>query len=192
MAHLLEPIMIKKMHLNNRLVMPPMATAKAMPDGHVSPEILAYYREKSAGGYIGLVIIEHAYISPEGRASERQLSVAEDSAIPGLIELAGVIHGQGSKAVMQINHAGSATSEDTIGKVPVAPSVIRNPVKNTVPRELTREEIGEIVRGFAAAAGRVREAGFDGVEVHSIYCYLLNQFFSPLTNKRQDEYGGRE
>ena len=170
--------------------MPPMATGKALPDGHVSPELLAYYMEKSAGGYIGLVIIEHGYVSPEGKTSERQLSVADDSVITGLTELADVIHGQGSKAVMQINHAGSATSRDIIGTEPVAPSVISNPVKNSVPRELTKEEIGTIVRAFAAAAGRVKQAGFDGVEIHSIYCYLLNQFFSPITNKRDDEYGG--
>jgi 2,4-dienoyl-CoA reductase-like NADH-dependent reductase (Old Yellow Enzyme family) len=189
-TRLLEPIIIKNMHLNNRLVMPPMATGKALPGGHVSPEMLAYYKEKSAGGYIGLVIIEHGHVSLEGKASERQLSVADDSAINGLRELAGIIHGQGSKAVMQINHAGSATSKDIIGTVPVAPSVVCNPVKNSVPRELTKEEIGGIVRAFAAAAGRVKEAGFDGVEIHSIYCYLLNQFFSPITNKRNDEYGG--
>ena len=189
-THLLEPIMIRNMRLNNRLAMPPMATGKALPDGHVSPEMLAYYKEKSAGGYIGLVIIEHGYASPEGKASERQLSVADDSAIAGLRKLAGIIHGQGSKAVMQINHAGSATSKDIIGTVPVAPSVVSNPVKNSVPRELTKEEIGGIVGAFASAAGRVREAGYDGVEIHSIYCYLLNQFFSPITNKRNDEYGG--
>jgi NADPH2 dehydrogenase len=189
-TRLLEPIMIRNMRLNNRLVMPPMATGKALPGGHVSPEMLAYYKEKSAGGYMGLVIIEHGYVSLEGKASERQLSVADDSAIDGLRELAGIIYGQGSKAVMQINHAGSATSKDIIGTVPVAPSVVSNPVKNSVPRELTKEEIGGIVRAFAAAAGRVKEAGFAGVEIHSIYCYLLNQFFSPITNKRNDEYGG--
>jgi 2,4-dienoyl-CoA reductase-like NADH-dependent reductase (Old Yellow Enzyme family) len=189
-TRLLEPIIIKKMRLNNRLVMAPMATGKALPDGHVSPETLAYYQGKSAGGNIGLVIIEHGYVCLEGKASERQLSVADDSAIAGLRELAGVIHGQGSKTVMQINHAGSATSQEIMGTVPAAPSVVSNPVRNSVPRELTREEIGGIVMAFAAAAGRVKEAGFDGVEIHSIYCYLLNQFFSPLTNKRTDEYGG--
>jgi 2,4-dienoyl-CoA reductase-like NADH-dependent reductase (Old Yellow Enzyme family) len=190
MANLLEPVRIKNVLLKNRLVMPPMATGKALPDGRVSPETLAYYKEKSAGGYIGLVIIEHGYVSPEGKASERQLSVADNAMIAGIRELAGIIHAQGSKVVMQINHAGSSTSKDIIGAVPVAPSVVSNPVKGSVPRELTKKEIGGIVRAFAAAAGRVKEAGFDGVEIHSIYCYLLNQFFSPLTNKRNDEYGG--
>ena len=113
------------MQLSNRLVMPPMATAKALPDGHVSPEMLAYYKEKSAGGYIGLVIIEHSYVGPEGQAHERQLSVADDSVIDGLRELAEVIHNQGSKTIMQINHAGSAASTDITGVTPLAPSPIR-------------------------------------------------------------------
>jgi 2,4-dienoyl-CoA reductase-like NADH-dependent reductase (Old Yellow Enzyme family) len=130
---LLEPIMIRNMRLNNRLVMPPMGTGKAMPDGHVSPEMLAYYKEKSSGGHIGLVVIEHSYISPEGKASERQLSVADDSVIPGLKELAEIIHGQGSKTVMQINHAGSAAITEIIGTKPVAPSAIDNPLRGSPP-----------------------------------------------------------
>jgi len=187
---LLDPIMIRNMRLNNRLVMPPMATGKAAPDRHVSPDMLAYYKEKSSGGHIGLVIIEHSYISSEGRASERQLCVADDSAIPGLKELAEIIHGQGSKTVMQINHAGSAATAEIIGAKPVAPSAIDNPLRGSTPRELGKNEISMIVSAFTAAAVRVREAGFDGVELHSAHGFLLNQFFSPLTNRRQDEYGG--
>ncbi len=189
-TRLLEPIMIRNMRLNNRLVMPPMATGKVLPDRHVSPEMLAYYKEKSSGGYIGLVIIEHSYISPGGKAHERQLSVADDSVIPGLKELAEIIHGQGSKTVMQINHAGSSATAEILGAKPVAPSAIDNPLRGSKPRELGKDEISKIVRDFVAAAMRVREAGFDGVELHSAHGFLLNQFFSPLTNRRQDEYGG--
>ena len=189
-TRLLEPIMIRNMHLNNRLVMPPMATRKALPDGHVSPEMLAYYKEKSSGGYIGLVIIEHSYISPDGKAHERQLSVADDSVIPGLKELAEIVHGQGSKTVMQINHAGSAATTEIIGTKPVAPSAIDNPRRGSPPRELGKDDISKLVGAFVAAAMRVREAGFDGVELHSAHGFLLNQFFSPLTNRRKDEYGG--
>jgi len=179
------------MQLNNRLVMPPMATAKALPDGHVSPEMLAYYREKSAGGYIGLVIIEHSYVGPEGQAHERQLSVADDSVIDGLRELAEVVHNQGSRTIMQINHAGSAANTDITGVTPLAPSPIDNPRgRGSSPRELGKEEILNVVQEFSAAAGRARVAGFDGVELHSAHGYFLNQFFSPLTNRRQDEYGG--
>jgi 2,4-dienoyl-CoA reductase-like NADH-dependent reductase (Old Yellow Enzyme family) len=136
------------------------------------------------------VVIEHSYISPEGKASERQLSVADDSVIPGLKELAEIIHGQGPKTVMQINHAGSAAITEIIGTKPVAPSAIDNPLRGSPPRELGKDEISKIVHAFAAAAMRVREAGFDGVELHSAHGFLLNQFFSPLTNGRKDEYGG--
>lgn len=190
MAHLLQPLLAGSLVLTNRLVMPPMATAKAEPDGKVSPDILDYYAEKSAGGYISLVIIEHSFIAPEGKASEKQLSVAEDSMIEGLSKLADVIHKNGSKTVMQINHAGSATSQEVIGTTPVAPSAVLNPRRGTMPRELTHQEISGIVQAFAKAATRAKEAGFDGVEIHSAHGYLLNQFLSPLTNKRTDEYGG--
>ena len=108
----------------------------------------------------------------------------------GLKKLADVIHKNGSKCVMQLNHAGSAALEEVIGSTPVGPSAIRNPRKGELPRELTQGEIAEIVEAFQAAARRTKEAGFDGVEIHSAHGYLLNQFFSPLSNKRTDQYGG--
>lgn len=190
MANMLKPIQAGKLVLNNRLVMPPMATSKAEVDGKVSRDIIDYYAEKSEGGYISLIIIEHSFIMPEGKASEQQVSIADDSVVLHLKELAEVIHKNGTKAVMQINHAGSAAAEEVIGTTPVAPSAVANPRKGNMPRELTGEEIKDIIKGFAVAARRVKEAGFDGVEIHSAHGYLLNQFFSPLTNKRTDEYGG--
>lgn len=190
MAQLLQPLTIGSLTLSNRLVMPPMATAKAFSDGMVSRELLDYYAEKSAGGYISLIIIEHSYISPEGKASACQLSVATDDAIGGLQQLAETIHQNGSKAILQINHAGSAASNQIIGTIPLAPSAISNPRKGNMPRAVERAEIAYIVEAFQEAARRVKEAGFDGVEIHSAHGYLLNQFFSPLTNHRSDEYGG--
>lgn len=190
MSYLIEPLQIGTLKLSNRLVMPPMATAKSGLDGKVSQAILDYYMEKSEGGYIGLIIIEHSFIKPEGKASEHQLSISDDSVVKDLRELADVIHRSGSKAIMQINHAGSATTQEIIGATPVGPSAVANPRKGNVPHELTDEEIEDIIDAFCNAARRVKEAGFDGVEIHSAHGYLLNQFFSPLTNKRADEYGG--
>jgi len=190
MAYLLQPLEKGKLTLKNRLVMPPMATAKSNEDGSVSQEILEYYDEKTKGGYISLVIVEHSYISKEGKASDRQLSVADDSLIGGLKKLSDIIHRNGSKAVMQINHAGSGTNKDVTGYDPVGPSPVINPRRGNIPVELTKEEIKRIVMDFRKAALRVKEAGFDGVEIHSAHGYLLNQFLSPLTNKRKDEYGG--
>jgi 2,4-dienoyl-CoA reductase-like NADH-dependent reductase (Old Yellow Enzyme family) len=190
MSYLLKPLKVRSMNLANRLVMPPMATTKAESDGKVSQALLDYYEEKSRGGYISLVIIEHSYITPEGRASSNQLSVSDDTVVPGLKKLSDIIHRNGSKAAMQINHAGSAAFKDVTGTSPLAPSATANPRRGDMPRQITHKEISDIVNAFKNAGRRVREAGFDAVEIHSAHGYLLNQFLSPLTNKRTDEYGG--
>lgn len=190
MTYLLKPLQAGPLTLTNRLVMPPMATAKADPDGKVNPSLLNYYAEKSEGGYLSLIIIEHSFIQLDGKASDLQLSVSDDSVVEGLKLLAEILHRNGSKTVMQINHAGSNTTEAITGKTPVAPSAVSHPRRGIMPQELSREEIANIIRSFQSAARRTKEAGFDGVEIHSAHGYLLNQFFSPLTNQRTDEYGG--
>lgn len=190
MAYLLDPLQNDLLSLHNRLVMPPMATAKSEPDGKVGSAILDFYQEKSAGGQLALVIVEHSFVQQAGKASANQLSVADDSVVAGLKQLSDVLHRNGVKAVMQINHAGSATTEEITGTNPVGPSAIANPRKGRVPHELSQREIDGIVTAFRNAASRVKTAGFDGVEIHSAHGYLLNQFFSPLTNQRTDVYGG--
>lgn len=190
MPYLLKPLQVGPLTLTNRLVMPPMATAKAEPDGKVNQSILDYYAEKSEGGNLSLIIIEHSFIQLDGKASALQLSVADDHMVDGLKKLAEVIHRNGSKAMMQINHAGSNTTSEITGTIPIAPSAVSHPRRGIMPMELTHEEITNIIMAFQNAARRTKEAGFDGVEIHSAHGYLLNQFFSPLTNKRTDEYGG--
>lgn len=190
MVYLLQPLNSGKLTLKNRLVLPPMATAKSENDGKVSEELLCYYDEKSKGGYMSLIIIEHSFIAQQGKASENQLSIADDSVIEDLKKLASNIQKNGSKAVMQLNHAGSAAITEITGSIPVAPSAVQNPFKGDMPRELAKSEIEDIVKSYKDAALRVKAAGFDGVEIHSAHGYLLNQFLSPLTNKRTDEYGG--
>ena len=190
MSYMLKPLEQCKLTFKNRLVMPPMATSKSEEDGRVSKDILEYYDEKSQGGYISLIIIEHSFITKQGKASDRQLSIADDSIVKDLKELVSIIHKNGSKAVMQINHAGSAANTSVTGYEPVGPSAIANPRSGNVPKELTKSEIKIIISEFVNAALRTKEAGFDGVEIHSAHGYLLNQFFSPLSNKRTDEYGG--
>jgi 2,4-dienoyl-CoA reductase-like NADH-dependent reductase (Old Yellow Enzyme family) len=191
MSYLLKPLEHSRLKLKNRLLMPPMATSKSDEDGRVSQAIIDYYDEKSKGGFISLIIIEHSYISPEGKASKGQLSVSKDSDIDDLKRLAQVIHANGSKAVMQISHAGSIARKEVVVNT-VGPSPIINPrnLNDTIPKELTHDDIKQLIKNFKDAAIRAREAGFDGVEIHSAHGYLLNQFLSPLTNKRTDEYGG--
>ena len=186
----LECSISNKMTLKNRLVMPPMATSRSEDNGKVSKGILDYYDEKTKGGYISLVIIEHSFIAQQGKASDKQLSIADNSLVEDLKELATIIHKNGSKTVMQINHAGSATDNKITGVDIVGPSAVPNPRTGNLPRELTEKEINEVIESFKDAALRVKNAGFDGVEIHSAHGYLLNQFFSPLSNKRTDQYGG--
>jgi 2,4-dienoyl-CoA reductase-like NADH-dependent reductase (Old Yellow Enzyme family) len=110
--------------------------------------------------------------------------------IPGLRKLADVVHRNGSKAAMQINFAGSMALKEIIGTAPLGPSAIANPRRGDMPREMSQKEIGDVVHAFGAAGRRVKEAGFDAVEIHAAHGYFLNQFLSPLTNRRADEYGG--
>jgi NADPH2 dehydrogenase len=192
MSYLNEPLVAGKLPLKNRLVMPPMATAKSEADGGLTQALIDYYDEKSKGGFISLVIIEHSFVCRQGKAGNRQLSVAEDRLVENLSKLADRIHKNGSKTVMQISHAGSAARMEVTGMEPVGPSAIRNPSQADalVPRELDEPGMAAIVNDFQAAALRVKSAGFDGVELHSAHGYLLNQFLSPLTNQRADAYGG--
>lgn len=189
-------IEIPHMALKNRLVMPPMATAKAGKDGRATEALIEYYREKSADGHIGLIITEHCFVSPEGKAHAGQLSAADDDAIAGLRQIADAVHRNGSKIMAQISHAGSAadapeTMSASAVKMPrgslTAP---RGHFSSPLPREMTAADIEKTVRAFADAAARIRKAGFDGVEIHAAHGYLLNQFYSPLTNRRTDGYSG--
>ena len=193
MLMLHHPLFLKGLTLQNRIVMPPMATAKSTPDGMVSDELCAYYDEKSRGGYIGLIIVEHSFICPEGKASLGQLSMAEDACIPGLKKLVQTIHANNTPVFAQINHAGIQTKRSITGCDVLGPSSVippNRPIPEEMPREMTAEDIARIPGLFAASAKRVKEAGFDGVEIHSAHGYLLNQFYSPLTNHRTDSYGG--
>lgn len=183
---------IGKMNIKNRLIMPPMATYKALENGAPSKETIEYYRRMTEGGYIGLVIVEHTCVCRQGKAAKGQLGIYEESAIDGFHNLVAAIHESGSRAALQISHAGSYTSREITGCSTIAASAIVNhPTFQDVPKEMTKGDIAEVRDCFVTAAFRARECGFDAVEVHSAHSYLLNQFYSPLTNKRMDEYGSQ-
>ena len=190
-----EAVRIGTLEIRNRLVMPPMATYLCTEDGKVTDELLAYYGERAAGGNIGLIITEHSFFTRQGKAREKQLSISDDSDIEGLKRLTDVIHQNGTKTMVQLNHAGAGAPFSATGMPAVAPSSVILPTKpmvgdGVVPEELKREQIAGLVAEYTRAAVRAREAGYDGVEIHSAHAYLLNQFYSPLTNFRTDEYGG--
>jgi 2,4-dienoyl-CoA reductase-like NADH-dependent reductase (Old Yellow Enzyme family) len=192
MMKIFDSITINQLTINNRLVMPPMATAKASDNDSVTDEVCAYYRERAKYSKIGLIITEHSYIQRQGKAHTGQVSIATDEMIPGFQKLTNCIHQEGVKVFAQISHAGSASKSNVTGHPPVAPSAIYYPKqKEELPIEMTVQQIHEVTECFAGAALRAKKAGFDGVEIHSAHGYLLNQFFSPLANKRNDEYGAQ-
>ena len=182
----------KNITFKNRIIMPPMATAKFDENGHITKEILNYYEEKTSNKLFACVIVEHSFVDPRGKTRKNQISIADDSDIIGLKKLADLIHNNESLAIAQLSHAGSSTNEAIIGQRPLGPSEILNPSnqKADMPKELSKKDIENLVEKFVHAAIRAKEAGFDGIEIHSAHGYLLNQFLSPLTNKRTDEYGG--
>jgi 2,4-dienoyl-CoA reductase-like NADH-dependent reductase (Old Yellow Enzyme family) len=190
MAKLFDSITINNLAIANRLVMPPMATTKASDNDGVTDEACAYYHERAKYSKIGLIITEHSYIHPQGKAHPGQMSIATDEMIPGFQKLTDCIHQEGVKVFAQISHAGSASKSNVTGHPPIAPSAIYHPRhKEEMPMEMTVQQIHQVTACFAEAALRAKKAGFDGVEIHSAHGYLLNQFFSPLTNQRNDEYG---
>ncbi|MDY3282475.1 NADH:flavin oxidoreductase [Dysosmobacter sp.] len=188
-----EPVAVGGLRLDNRLVLPPMATKKSTPEGLVTEDLKEYYRQRAEGGCLGLVITEHSFVTQQGKASPQQMSMADDRAVPGLRELTDLLHENGCRVFAQISHAGGMAQPECTGMEAVAASAVQNPgapVQGIIPRPLTVPEIQDVVERFVEAACRVKAAGFDGVEVHSAHAYLLNEFYSPLTNRRTDEYGG--
>ncbi len=193
MPLLTEPFAVGTLQIRNRLVMPPMATEKSQSQGMVGPALCEYYDEKTRGGYFGLVIVEHGYVSPGGQASKGQISFACDENIDGLAQLVKTIHRNGSRVFAQINHAGGKALPAITGRQAMAPSAMGYTTTRgeaVQARAMTQTDIDAVIASFAAAAKRAQAAGFDGVEIHSAHGYLLDQFYSPLTNHRSDNYTG--
>ncbi|MEE9399264.1 MAG: FAD-dependent oxidoreductase [Dehalococcoidales bacterium] len=187
---LLETFRIGNMQLKNRIVMAPMETQYGAEDGYVSERIKNYYEARARGG-AALIIVEATYIHPQGWAHKNQITIGDDKYIPGLSELVQAIHKHGAKAAIQINHAGRDAKVAFQHGIPtVAPSPLAGPLFSEKPKELTIEEIKQITDLFARAALRAKKAGFDGVEIHGAHGYLISQFLSRVSNKRQDIYGG--
>lgn len=182
---------IGPMKVRNRIVMPAMATGLGSINGEVTRPMIDYYQERAAGG-AGLIIVEIACVdSPQGRGSLTQICVDHPRYVFGLNQLCEAIQSYGCKAMLQLHHAGRQTGLNaTDGMQPVAPSPIACKLMRAMPREMTLDEIEAIKKKFVSAAYFASQAGFDGVEIHAAHGYLLSQFLSPYTNKRNDEYGG--
>jgi 2,4-dienoyl-CoA reductase-like NADH-dependent reductase (Old Yellow Enzyme family)/thioredoxin reductase len=175
--------------IKNRIVMPAMGTNFTGTDGMVSDRNLSYYRERARGG-VGLIIVEAVYIHQSGKHRANGIGAADDRFIPGLQSLAKTIRDEGAVPAIQLIHTGRLMSSKSSGLPVLAPSAVPHRMTGEVPREMTIEDINLMVECFAASAARVVEAGFEMVEVHGAHGYLLQQFLSPYSNRRQDGYGG--
>lgn len=185
---LFQSIFIGPVELKNRIFMPAMhlnMCKKFM----VTKQLIEFYRERAKGG-VGLISVGYATVD-ELSGSPGNIGAHLDEHLPGLAELAEVIHEGGAKATVQLNHAGRYNASFFLGgRQPVAPSPVASRLTRETPKELEAQEIQETVKRFGEAAERVKRAGFDLVEILAGTGYLISEFLSPLTNKRTDQYGG--
>jgi 2,4-dienoyl-CoA reductase-like NADH-dependent reductase (Old Yellow Enzyme family) len=182
MARLIDPLITKGVTFRNRLVMPPMQTGLATTDGAVTEALITHYVQRARS--LGFLIVEHSYVTPDGKLSAKQLGIHNDAVVTGLETLTRQVHALGTPIAIQLNHAGSKASQAVTGAPPVAPST------TDTARVLEATELPGLAEAYADAAERAMAAGFDGVEIHGAHGFLLNQFYSPLTNRRTDRYGG--
>jgi 2,4-dienoyl-CoA reductase-like NADH-dependent reductase (Old Yellow Enzyme family) len=188
MSILFESREINGMKLRNRFVRSATWEGMASPEGEVTPKLIETMA-LLARGVVGLIISSHAYVRPDGQATPWQIGVYGDELIDGLRQMTAAVHDTGGKICLQLAHAGNFAAENLTGTPPLVISDYEGLAK-TPRRELTTEGIAELVEAFAAAAGRAKAAGFDGVQIHSAHGYLLSQFLSPAFNRRSDGYGG--
>ena len=174
--------------LRNAVVMAPMTTWAGTDDGQLTATELAYYRERAQD--VGMVVTATTHIVKNGRGFEGQFYGGDDICLPQLSELAAVIHAGGAKAILQIFHAGRSTSEALCDDIVSASAIPETYAYHTHPRALEETEIHDLINKFAEATKRAIKAGFDGVELHGANGYLLQQFLSPETNQRDDQWGG--
>jgi 2,4-dienoyl-CoA reductase-like NADH-dependent reductase (Old Yellow Enzyme family) len=185
---LFSPIEIGELQLRNRLVR--SATAERLatePVGRATPALATLYRELARGG-VGLIITGHAYVAPEGKAHAEMLSAHCDQVIPGMKELVKAVHAEDGRIALQINHGGGQCNP-ACTPILLSPSAVAASPAVT-PKEMTPDEILAAIDAFGQAARRAQLAGFDAVQLHAAHGYLIGQFLSPYTNRRDDRWGG--
>lgn len=175
----------------NRLVVPPMASQTADENGLATEKTFSHYHNLAQSG-AGLVMVEYSHVNLAGRSETNQLGAYDDACLPGLTQIASTLHNAGVKTGLQITHCGGKDSAGISCDI-MGPSGITVPAYDRVlptPRAMTLDDINQWQQDFVAAAIRADKAGFDLVEIHCAHGYGINQWLSPLTNQREDEYGG--
>ena len=187
MAKLFEPYTIRDVEFKNRIVMAPMCMYSSHhEDGMIEDWHKTHYATRAVG-QVGLIIVEATAVQPEGRISAQDLGIWNDDHIEGLAETVRLMKQHGAKTGIQLAHAGRKATVD--GDI-YAPSAIAFNDSYKTPVEMTKDDIQETIQAFKDGAIRAKKAGFDVIELHGAHGYLINEFLSPLSNKRTDEYGG--
>ena len=187
---LFDPVKIGKLELANRLVRSATAERMAGPRGECTPDMVDLYRTLAKGG-TGLLITGHAFVRSDGKTNVTMTGIDHDDRILGLEKLIEAVHrASDARIVMQISHAGRQTDPELTGNPLIAPSPVPVKLSGNIPREMSSDEVWEMVHLFGQATRRVQEAGFDGLELHGAHGYLIAQFLSPYTNRRTDRWGG--
>ena len=189
MSILFETTQIKDMALRNRLVRSATWEGMCEPDGKPTPKLAACYADLAKGG-IGLIVSGYTFVRPEGKQLNGKMGIHTDAFASAYESLARAVHSQNGAIAIQLVHAGGQANPDQAGRQPVAPSAVKLPQYPAVPAELSVEEVQQIIDAFGEGARRAKTWGFDAVQLHGAHGYLINQFLSPLTNQRQDPYGG--
>lgn len=189
MAGVFDPIELNTMRLPNRIVRSATWEGMCDPDGRPGERLRHCYEDLSRGG-AGLVITGYAFVRPEGRQMPGKMGIHTDDFMKDFLRLTNAVHDAGGRIAVQLVHAGGQADTKMAGRRPLAPSAVKVKQFPETPEELHRDEIQNIVTAFGEAALRARECGFDAVQLHGAHGYLINQFLSPLTNRRMDDYGG--
>ena len=192
MNKILSPYTINKTFIKNRTCFAPVATVSCDKNGIISEKLLNYYEERAKDSTIGLSIVEHSYVHQLGRSKFGQISISKDEDLYGLTRLANIFHKYNNVVIIQITHCGFQKNieEDAFDGYSLSPSPLLHPRTQKMSKEMSLDDIEEVIESFVNAALRAKKAGFDGIQIHGAHGYLLNQFYSPLRNKRNDEYGG--
>jgi 2,4-dienoyl-CoA reductase-like NADH-dependent reductase (Old Yellow Enzyme family) len=185
---LFSPKNIGTLELPNRFIRSATAESMADPEGRPLEPLAKLYEGLVKGG-VGLIITGHMYIHPSGKVHAEMTGIYRDDLIPDLTKLAEAVHNSGGKAVVQINHGGMYCRRKAVSET-IAPSFVRGDFVSRPAREMTEDEILQVIQAFRDAARRVKSAGFDGVQIHAAHGYLISQFLSPLINRREDDWGG--
>jgi len=192
MSILFTPINIGDVQIKNRFIHSATYEVMSLETGEVTEKLIKRY-QILAKGEVGLIIPGYMYVHPLGRSYRYQTGIHNDEMIPGLTRLVESVHQEGGKILFQLVHAGRQTTKAIIGQTPIGPSSQgRDPINFVKPKEMSTDQIQEVIQAFGIAANRAVKAGADGIQLHAAHGYLINQFISPFFNHRKDEWGGSD